>query len=224
MGVSESGVTRDYVHSLAEELDGEFSSSILDASREMGISVVYTLFLREKGRVYNVAVFAEKGVVRVVYRKIHLFDAYGYRESEIFASGKNLAVVDFKNFRIGLAVCFDLRFPELFRALAYRGVNLFIVPAAWYRGKYKLDQWRHLIAARAHENTSYLVAVDQVGKFFLGHSLVASPLGFIRFELGEKEEKLSIELEKGELEEAEKLVPVRKLWKRNLYSKWLERL
>lgn len=220
MGVDPGGPTRDYVWRVAEPIDGEFASRIVEKTGELGVAAVFTMFLREGPGVYNAAVLAEEGKVKAVYRKIHLFDAYGYRESSVFSPGREPVVADLKGLRLGIAVCFDLRFPELFRSMFLRGAEVFVVPSAWYRGPYKVEQWKALTAARAHENTSYLVAVNQVGESFTGHSLVATPLGHLLVDLGEGERSIAVDLDKGELASARERIPVRDLLRLELYREW----
>ncbi|NIP66966.1 nitrilase [Candidatus Bathyarchaeota archaeon] len=219
MGLPPSGLSKDFVEENAEPLGGRFVTSILEQTEQRGSSVVFTTFLREDDAVYNAAVFADQGRVRGLYRKIHLFDAYGYRESELFTAGDQLELLDFRGFKVGLAVCFDLRFPELFRSLAYRGADLFIVPSAWYQGEHKLEQWRILTRARAHENTAYLMAVDQARPCFLGHSLVASPLAEVIHEAGEDQVSFTLSLDREQLEEDRKLLPILQLARPDLYRK-----
>lgn len=218
MGVENGGkLSPGYVRRLAEPLDGPFASAILDASRERGFAVLFTMYLLEEGHVYNAAVLADRGRVAAVYRKVHLFDAYGYRESSLFAPGPGPVTARLGEFTAGLAVCFDLRFPELFRAEALMGADLFLVPAAWYAGPYKLEQWLTLTTARAHENTAFLVAVGQTGDAFTGHSLVASPMGHILLNLGVGEASATVELDRGAVEEARRKVPVLSLLRRDAY-------
>lgn len=218
MGIPLNGLSQRYIQKNAESLDGNFISKILEKTLQKGSSTVFTTFLSENNLVFNAAILVEAGRIRLVYKKIHLFDAFGYQESKLFASGRELAMAEFKEFRIGLAVCFDLRFPELFRMMAYKGVNLFIVPSAWYVGQHKLEQWRILARARAHENISYLVAVNQTNPLFIGHSLVASPLGYTIHELEEDQTSLKIELNLKEIEEAKKAIPIIDLSKPYLYK------
>ncbi|UCH31682.1 MAG: nitrilase [Candidatus Bathyarchaeota archaeon] len=218
MGVPPEGLNKEYIQKNAEPLDGEFVTKILEKTSQKQSSAVFTMFLREGSVVYNAAILAETGRIKAVYKKIHLFDAFGYRESELFAPGKEMATTEFKGFQVGLAVCFDLRFPELFRQMAYRGVSLFIVPSAWYLGKHKLEQWRILVKARAHENTSFLVAINQTKPFFIGHSMGASPFGYAIQELGEGQTSFFIELDRKEIENAQKLVPTIELSKPELYK------
>jgi predicted amidohydrolase len=221
-GVPSHSITREFVQLNAEPIDGEFASRILEKTLQKNSAAVFTTFLREDNAVYNAAILAERGVIRVIYRKVHLFDAFGYSESQLFAAGKDLAITNLKGFKVGLAVCFDLRFPELFRAMAYKGVNLFVVPSAWYKGKNKIEQWRTLIMARAHENVSYLVAASQTNSSFIGHSMAASPLGYTIKEAGKKQTDFTVQLDYKEIEEANDLVPTISLAKRELYKKFLE--
>jgi predicted amidohydrolase len=220
MGVPPGGLTAEYVESAAEPLDGEFVGSIADKTRERGSAAVVHAYLREGDRVYNAAILVDRGSVRAVYRKVHLFDAYGHRESDVFARGSELAVLSLGPFTVGLAVCFDLRFPELFRAMALRGADLFVVPAAWYRGPYKEEQWLALTRARAHENVAFLVAVDQTGPLFSGRSTVVTPMGHSLLDLGQEERSISAVLDPSEVKEAREKVPVLSLLRRELYRTW----
>ena len=217
MGYSPNGLDRAFVDARAEPLEGTFVTTIIEKTAQTRSAVVFTTFLREDEAIYNAAVFAEQGQIRAIYRKIHLFDAFGYQESQLFTAGDQLAILNFQGFTVGLAVCFDLRFPELFRSMAYKGVNLFIVPSAWYQGEHKLEQWRVLTRARAHENTAFLVAVGQPEPAFIGHSLVASPLANTVKEVGGGPVSFPLSLEKRKIAEARKLVPNIQLSRPALY-------
>ena len=110
------------------------------------------------------------------YRKIHLYDSFGYRESDRLAPGpSSRSLVDVGGFRVGLMTCYDLRFPELARALVDRGAEVLVVPAAWVAGPRKVDHWRTLLRARAIENTVFVVAAGQPGPRYTGHSMVVGP-------------------------------------------------
>jgi deaminated glutathione amidase len=218
MGMPIEGLNKSFVEENAEPIDGEFAQKIIESTETRLSSVVFTMFLREGKSVYNAAVLAKAGDIEAIYRKIHLFDAYGYDESAFFASGKILAISEVGPFKVGLAVCFDLRFPELFRAMTCRGVNLFIVPSGWYKGKHKIDQWRVLTKARAHENLSFLVAANQTLPQFIGHSLVASPMGYSREELKTPQTSFAVRLELQEILATRRLLPTILNSKRDFYS------
>jgi deaminated glutathione amidase len=207
MGMPDKGLSKGFVEENAEPIEGEFAQEIIKSTKSRRSSVVFTMFLREDKSIYNVAVLATAGRIEALYRKIHLFDAFGYEESALFALGKSLAIATLGPFKVGLAICFDLRFPELFRAMACRGVNLFVVPSGWYKGKHKIDQWNVLNKARAHENLSYLVAANQTFPNFIGHSLAASPMGCKIDELKTGQTNFKVKLDLQEVQSARRLLP-----------------
>ncbi|UCH01794.1 MAG: hypothetical protein JSV20_08140 [Candidatus Bathyarchaeota archaeon] len=222
MGIPPTGLDKKFVYKNAETIDGQFIHRMIEKTVERGSAIVFSAYLQEDGKVYNAAILAEKGKIKTVYRKIHLFDAFGYYESEVFTWGRELAIADLKGFKIGLAVCFDLRFPELFRIMAQRGVNLFIVPSAWYKGKHKISQWQALTLARSHENNSYLIAVGQTRPFFIGHSMATSPLGYVIKEVEEEQTSFTVNLEYQAIEESIRLLPIMTLSKPLLYKRYYQ--
>jgi len=96
------------------------------------------------------------------YRKLHLFDAFGHRESADVAPGSAVVACTLAGVKVGLEICYDVRFGELSRALAAGGAELLVLPAAWAAGLYKEEHWVTLIRARAIENTVWVAAADQV--------------------------------------------------------------
>jgi predicted amidohydrolase len=131
------------------------------------------------GRAFNTLfTFSPRGQLVAAYRKLHLFDALSIRESDILVPGAALPpVIDLGGIRVGFAICYDLRFPELFRCLAAQGVALVIVAAAWYQGAMKEDHWLTLLRARAIENTCYVAGCNLVGPAFCGRSTLFDPFG-----------------------------------------------
>lgn len=168
---------------LAEPLDGPFVRAVDEVARESGLWVVFTALERnpQGGRPFNTAVAVDDfGAVRGSYRKCHLYDALGERESSRLSSGGDASVPVTAPFAtIGMQVCYDLRFPESARALALGGCNLLVYPAAWHDGPSKADQWETLLRARAVENELYVAGVCHAGAGFAGRSLVADPMGRI---------------------------------------------
>jgi predicted amidohydrolase len=110
---------------------------------------------------------------------VHLYDAFGQRESDWVEPGTPGAAETFESggLRFGLMTCYDLRFPESARMLADAGADVALVPAQWVRGPLKEHHWRTLIAARAIENTMYVAAADHAPPLGVGNSLVVDPLG-----------------------------------------------
>ncbi|GAA1316319.1 nitrilase-related carbon-nitrogen hydrolase [Brachybacterium tyrofermentans] len=158
----------------------------------------------------------EPGAVRAEYRKIHLFDAYGSRESETVAPGEELVVIDLGGARLGIATCYDVRFPEQFSALARRGAQAILLPLAWADGPGKSEQLRLLLQARALDSTTVVLAADQAppaqytGKAArgIGQSAVIGPLGQIRQELGREPGLLVVDLDLEEVRDARAALPV----------------
>lgn len=179
----------------AEPLDGPWVSAVAEAARAHGTAVVVGVFEPAgDGRVYNTAVVVgADGRIAGSYRKIHLFDAFGYRESDLIAPGGGPVVLDVAGARVGLITCYDIRFPELARALVDRGADLLVVTASWAQGTFKEEHWVTLVRARAIENTVWTAAVDKApdrtppktgGPTGVGRSLLVDPMGTIQADLG----------------------------------------
>lgn len=160
---------------------------------------------------YNsiVAVDAD-GDVRAVYRKMHLYDAFDYQESQHVARGDTgPCVVDLAGFTVGLVNCYDLRFPEFTRSLVEMGAELLSVSAAWVRGPLKEDHWTTLLRARALENTCWVVSSAVSSPTCIGLSMAVDPLGVVRAALGEEPwGLLTIDVTKERLDEARTVLPV----------------
>ncbi len=149
-----------------------------------------------------------RGAAQADYRKIHLYDSFGYRESDRLSAGPiGESLVEVAGFTVGLMTCYDLRFPELARALVTAGAEVLVVPAAWVAGPRKVDHWRTLVRARAIENTVYVVAAAQPAPRYSGHSLVVDPLGDVLAEAGDDPEVLTAVLRREALEEARRTNP-----------------
>lgn len=176
---------------VAEPLDGPFLSMLGDEARRLGATVVAGMFEQVDGLPFNTLVVLDRdGALCQTYRKIHLYDSFGYRESDRLAAGAiTPVVVDIAGRPVGLMTCYDLRFPEHARALVDGGAELFVVPAAWVAGDHKLDHWRTLVTARAIENTVHVAAAAQCGERYVGHTMAVDPLGRI---VGEAESEPTI--------------------------------
>jgi deaminated glutathione amidase len=179
----------------AEPLDGPFCSGLASAAKDTGVGLVAGVFEpAPDGRVYNTAVaYDGAGELVASYRKLHLFDAFGHRESEQVAPGSVPVLVTLAGMRVGLEICYDVRFGELSRALAVAGADLLVLPAAWAAGLFKEEHWVTLVRARAIENTVWVAAVGQVpdpdepptrAATGIGRSMLVDPLGVVRIDLG----------------------------------------
>lgn len=166
----------------AETLDGAFVAALRASAAEHGVVVVAGMLEPADGnRVHNTLVAVSDAGVLAVYRKQHLYDAFGQKESEWIAPGElgDAAVFEVDGLRFGLMTCYDLRFPEVARTLADAGVDALVVPAEWVRGPLKEHHWTTLLAARAIENTAYVVAADHPGPVGVGLSQVIDPQGVV---------------------------------------------
>ncbi|MFK4728170.1 carbon-nitrogen hydrolase family protein [Agromyces mediolanus] len=176
----------------AEPLDGPFTAALAALAGELRIHLVAGMLERRDGdrRFSNTLVAAdEHGEIVARYRKQHLYDAFGQRESDHVAPGEldEPQLFDVDGFRVGMQTCYDLRFPEVTRVLVDAGAELVLVPAEWVRGPLKEHHWRTLATARAIENTVYLAAADQTPPIAVGASLVLDPMGVELAGLGEEE-------------------------------------
>ncbi len=210
---------KEYFLSIAEELDGPFLTEIRKAVKSAGINAIVTLFEKcGEDKVYNTAVFIDRvGDVAGIYRKVHLFDAFGYRESDIFEAGDEAVVVDADVGKVGIAICFDIRFPEFIRTLVLQGAEIIAVPAAWFRGPFKEEQWFMLLRTRAHENTVFVVAVDNAGDQFCARSTVVHPLGYTLLDAGVGEKLMRIRINLGEIDAVRKQLPLLTLRRPDVY-------
>ena len=176
----------------AEPLDGSTLTRMAALARELKIHLLAGSILETgpaDGRLYNTSVLlGPDGERRAVYRKIHLFDVElndgaTYRESAGVAPGSELVAASADFATVGLSVCYDLRFPELYRGLSGRGADLLAVPAAFTLATGK-DHWEVLLRARAIENQSYVLAPAQVGqhpgkRVTYGNAMVVDPWGLV---------------------------------------------
>lgn len=181
----------------AEPLDGPFVSLLAGHAQRLAATIVAGMFEAASDVPFNTVVaVGPDGSLLATYRKIHLYDSFGYRESERMAAGEPAPTVfEVQGMTVGLMTCYDLRFPELGRALVDRGAQAFVVPAAWVRGDDKLHHWRTLVAARAIENTVVVAAAAQSGERYVGHSLVVDAAGRIVEEAGEEDTVLRADID-----------------------------
>jgi predicted amidohydrolase len=194
---------------VAEDRDGPFVGLLAEHARRLSATVVAGLFERGPGLPFNtLVVIGPDGSLVTAYRKIHLFDSFGYRESSKLATGPiEPVVIDVGGSRLGLLTCYDLRFPELGRLLADRGAEILLVPAAWLTGPHKLDQWRTLLAARAIENVCAVLAAAQGAPEYCGHSMAIDAMGTIVAEAGTGEQTLILDVDPAAVAAARELNP-----------------
>ena len=188
----------------AEALDGSFVTGLRALARELSIHLVAGIAegVADSERFSNTLVAIEPGGhVVATYRKQHLYDAFGQKESHWVIPG---AITEPETFTVGdltvgLQTCYDLRFPEITRSLVDAGAGLILVPSEWVAGPNKLHAWRTLLAARAIENTVYFAAADHPPPIGVGSSVILDPQGLVLAELGGEQGIASAMLDSAEL-------------------------
>jgi len=209
MGYPENALSRDYLREIAEPLGGDFVRKAAAKSAEKQMAVVLPIHEKgDGGALFNTAVIIDRGKVLGGYRKIHMFDAFGFRESDLFQSGSEAVLFNIGGFPLGVVTCYDLRFPELMKSEVMAGARAVIVPAAWFRGPLKEEQWQTLLMARAQENTSYVVGVGNANGNFVGRSIVVDPFGVKVLDLGPGNRIGQYEIDDSRVTEARQRIPV----------------
>ena len=212
----------------AQSLEGPFATAIQALAEELEVTVVAGMFCpadtverdgKTINRVSNTALIAGPGVLGG-YDKIHTYDAFDYRESDTVLAGESLVAFDVDDLVVGVATCYDIRFPEQFKELASQGAQLIVVPTSWADGPGKLEQWRLLTAARALDSTSYIVAAGQSrpggdteagnpsGPTGIGHSTIVDPNGVRVAEAGYEDDILYAEIDPNEVAKTRRALPV----------------
>ena len=202
---------------IAEPVDGPFATSVHSLARDLGVTIVVGMFTPASGgRVLNTLLAAGPRSVSS-YDKIHLFDAFGFHESRTVAPGESRRVIPVGDAMVGLATCYDVRFPTLFIENAAEGAQVSVVCASWAAGPGKVEQWELLVRARAMDSTTYVIACDQAvpaegtadsTPTGVGHSMVVSPYGEVLGLLGEDEDLLVLDIDLSEVPRARDTVPV----------------
>lgn len=204
-----TGYALDQSKELASPLNsGEFAQ-VTTIAQQNKISIVGSMLEKRGLEVANSAPFmAPNGRVMGVYRKLHLFRLMD--EDQWLQPGASSLAIDLPWGRTALAICYDLRFPELFRMYAVDGAIMMIIPAEWPLER--IDHWRALLQARAIENQCYIVATNAVsetgGTVFGGHSMIVDPWGHIIIEGGTDPMLLTAEIELDVVNEVRQRIPI----------------
>lgn len=205
---------------VAEPIDGPWATRLAEIADAHGLVIAAGMFTpADDGRVRNTLRVVGAGV-DASYHKIHLFDAFGFTESATVAPGSEPLVIAIDGARVGFAICYDIRFPGLFTALADHGAQIIAVTASWGAGPTKIEQWELLARARALDSTTFVAAVGQAdprsvgmeptrgAPTGVGHSLVVSPTGTVLDSLGAEPGLLVVDLDPAEVATVRASIPV----------------
>jgi predicted amidohydrolase len=210
---------RDVLEAGAEPIDGPTLTRVRAWARELDVWILAgSIVVREPGaaKLSNLSVLVDPtGAIRARYAKMHMFDVdvagVAYRESDAEDPGSELVVADVDGIPVGMTVCYDLRFPELFRLLALRGARILTVPAAFtlMTGR---DHWEVLLRARAIENQCFVLAPDIIGdhgagKISYGGSMIVDPWGTVIARAPDAECAIVADLDLGAVDRVRAAIP-----------------
>ena len=208
---------------IAEPLDGPWASRVRAIAAEQDIVIVAGMFTpgtADDGSKVRNTLLVTGGGIEASYDKIHLFDAFGFAESDTVDAGAEPVTFAFDGVTFGLATCYDIRFPDLFTENADRGADINIVCASWGSGPGKAEQWKLLARARAADSTTLVLACGQgdpasqgiepkgAAPTGVGHSVVVSPFGEVLEELDGAPGLLFADLDPAVVKEARAKLPV----------------
>jgi predicted amidohydrolase len=184
MAYSPAEQKTESLHRIAEKISGNFVSTLSNSARQNKINVIATMYeiinTNEKSqKVFDTGIIInELGKVQSIYRKVHLYDALGFKESKKLLAGSIIEKPSKTSVgNLGLLICYDMRFPEISRILTVNGANILVSPSAWVAGFMKKVHWEVMVRARAIENGVYVLAPNQVGNIYCGHSMAIDPFG-----------------------------------------------
>ena len=221
MFYTSSSQTPKQLVNLAETINGNFVTTIAKAAKENQIQVVGSFYekSRKKDRVYDTCfVIGKSGKVISTYRKIHLYDALGFKESDKIVSGSKITKpVNTSLGKMGMMICYDLRFPEMARSLATAGAEVLVAPSAWVKGNMKEEHWVTINKTRAIENGCYVIAPDQVGNIYCGRSLVVDPYGKILLDMKKKQGIGFVNINLNKVKQTRKILPLLKNRRTDIY-------
>jgi deaminated glutathione amidase len=216
--------SRQLVNEVAEYVnDGNFISALCKAAKLNKINIISTVYEKSRNkidsRVYDTAVLINnEGIISSIYRKLHLYDALGFKESNKMIPGNAIEKpMSTSVGNIGLMICYDIRFPEMSRILTVNGADILVAPSAWIHGIMKEEHWQTMVKARAIENGSYLIAPDQVGNIFSGRSMAIDPFGAVLLDMGDREGIEVIEIDKSRIKEVRESLPLLKNRRLDVY-------
>lgn len=204
---------------ISQPIGGPWANAVGEIAEGAGVLVVAGMFTpAPDGRVRNTLLITGRGVRRH-YDKIHLYDAHGFAESDTVAPGESAVTFSVDAVTFGVATCYDVRFPAMFRHLATAGASVILLPSSWGAGKGKISQWELLVRARALDSTSWIVACGQAdpaavgvdtGKAptGVGHSMVATPTGDILVRAGSAPQLLLADVDATTAEQVRETLPV----------------
>ena len=221
MFYTDSSQTPGQLAAMAEAIDGEFVTALSKAARDNHIDVVGSFYEKsaKKNKVHDTSVIINRtGRIVSAYRKIHLYDALGFKESKKMEPGSSIATpVRTSVGKTGMMICYDLRFPEMSRWLAASGSEILVAPSAWVQGDMKEEHWITITRTRAIENGCYVIAPDHVGNIYCGRSLVVDPFGRILLDMGQRQGIGYADIDTRNVQKTRRVLPLLKNRRTDVY-------
>jgi len=217
------------LHKMAEKIDGNFISMLSNSARRNKINVIATIYEindtnKQNHKVFDTAVIInERGKLESVYRKVHLYDALGFKESKKLMAGNIIEKpITTSVGKLGLLICYDMRFPEICRILTINGAKILVCPSAWVAGFKKREHWQIMLKARAIENGVYVIAPDQLGNIYCGHSMVIDPYGTTLVDMENREGMQFVDIDNSRIDSIRSTLPLLKNRRTDVYKNYVE--
>jgi len=216
------------LHEIAEKINGDFISALSNSAKKNKINVVATIYEiintnKQNQKVFDTAVIInERGKIQSVYRKIHLYDALGFKESKKLLAGNIIEKPTRTSVgNLGLQICYDMRFPEISRILTVNGANILVSPSAWVDGFMKQEHWEIMLKSRAIENGVYVIAPNQLGNIYCGHSMVIEPFGATLIDLGNREGMEILDIDNSRIDTVRRTLPLLENRRTDVYKNYI---
>jgi len=217
------------LHEIAEKINGDFISALSNSAKKNKINVVATIYEiintnKQNQKVFDTAVIInEHGKIQSVYRKIHLYDALGFKESKKLLAGNIIEKPTRTSVgNLGLQICYDMRFPEISRILTVNGANILVSPSAWVAGFMKQEHWEIMLKSRAIENGVYVIAPNQLGNIYCGHSMVIEPFGATLIDMGNREGMEILDIDNSRIDTVRRTLPLLGNRRTDVYKNYIK--
>lgn len=217
------------LHEIAEKINGDFISALSNSAKKNKINVVATIYEiintnKQNQKVFDTAVIInELGKIQSVYRKIHLYDALGFKESKKLLAGNIIEKPTRTSVgNLGLQICYDMRFPEISRILTVNGANILVSPSAWVAGFMKQEHWEIMLKSRAIENGVYVIAPNQLGNIYCGHSMVIEPFGATLIDMGNREGMEILDIDNSRIDTVRRTLPLLGNRRTDVYKNYIK--
>ena len=217
------------LHKIAEKISGNFVSTLSNSAKQNRINIVATLYeiinTNDKNhKVFDTGVIInELGKLQSIYRKVHLYDALGFKESKKLLAGSIIEKPSKTSVgKLGLLICYDMRFPEISRILTVNGANILVSPSAWVAGFMKREHWEIMVRARAIENGVYVLAPNQVGNIYCGHSMAIDPFGATIVDMENREGIEFIDIDSSKIDTTRRTLPLLMNRRTDVYRNYID--